>query len=247
LIKNTKIGGVITYLDFTDSTNNYVAKLINEGNIVHGQVIMSDYQGEGRGQRGSNWYSEPQKNLLCSVFLEFDNLSVGDQAWLLKYAALSVLNAIQTRLSNAKIKWPNDILVFDKKICGILIENQFIGSKIKNSTIGIGLNINQEQFGQMKATSYKNELKEEQNRIEILEALINSLNLNFDLLLHNKNELHRNYLSNLYQIGVEANYYSSKLGEFQGKIIDVNPEGRLVIDVQGKQLEFDLKEIQFID
>jgi len=51
----------------------------------------------------------------------------------------------------------------------------------------------------------------------------------------------------LYQIGVEANYYSSKLGEFQGKIIDVNPEGRLVIDVQGKQLEFDLKEIQFID
>lgn len=246
MIKNTKIGGVITYLDVVDSTSNYVAKLINDCNIVHGQVIMSDFQGTGRGQRGSNWYSEPGMNLLFSVYLEFDNLSVNDQAWLLKYTAVSVFDVIESRGISAQIKWPNDILIRSKKVCGILIENQFVGSNIKSSTIGIGLNVNQVQFEQLEATSLRNELSQEQNRIHILEAILNHLNRNFDLLLFNKMELQKKYLSNLFQMGVQSTYYSSKIGEFQGTIIDVNNEGRLVIENYAGKLEFDLKEIQFI-
>jgi BirA family biotin operon repressor/biotin-[acetyl-CoA-carboxylase] ligase len=247
LIKNTKIGSVITYLDWVNSTNNYVANLVQEGKIVHGQVIMSDYQGEGRGQRGSNWYSEPGKNLLLSVFLEFDNLSVSEQAWLLKYTAVSILTVIQNHIKTAKIKWPNDIFVNDKKICGILIENQFLGSKIKNAIIGVGLNVNQENFGQLNATSLKNECNQDFNRIEILESLINSLNFNLDLLLTNKMELQHLYRSFLYRIGAKSTFYNLKMGEFLGTIIDVNLEGRLVVQVNGELMEFELKEIQLID
>ena len=246
MIKNTKIGSVITYLDVVDSTNNYTAKLINEGNIVHGQVIMSDYQESGKGQRGSNWYSESGMNLLFSVYLEFDNLSVSDQAWLLKHAAVSMLDIIQSLGINAQIKWPNDILISNRKVCGILIENQFVGSKIKNSTIGIGLNVNQVQFDQLEATSLRNELKHEQNRIHILEAILNHLNLNFELLLYDKLELQKKYLKNLFQIDIPSTYYNSKIGKFEGTIIDVNDEGRLVIENHDGRLEFDLKEIQFI-
>ena len=79
--KNIKIGSSITFLDSVDSTNNYTANLINEKKIENGQVIMADYQGEGRGQRGSIWHSERGKNILVSFYLEMDNAPTFFYMW----------------------------------------------------------------------------------------------------------------------------------------------------------------------
>lgn len=245
--KNAKIGNAITYLDCIDSTNNYVANLISEGKIEHGQVIMADFQGEGRGQRGSNWLSDKGKNLLISVFISFDNLSANKQSQIMQFAALSVSSALSNLGIQAQIKWPNDIVIEGNKICGILIENQISGQQIKNSIIGVGLNVNQEIFSNLQATSIKNQLQQEQNRIEILSKLLDSFNYFYELLIIDNQTIKSFYLDNLYKFNTISKFQNSNLGEFYATIIDVNQEGKLVVSHNDENLTFDLKEIKFID
>jgi BirA family biotin operon repressor/biotin-[acetyl-CoA-carboxylase] ligase len=243
--KNIKIGSVITFIDSVDSTNNYTAKLINENKIENGQVIMADFQGEGRGQRGATWHSERGKNILASVYLELDNLSVKNQTLLIKYTAVSLLETLKTLGIQAKIKWPNDILVDDKKICGILIENQLIGLKIKNSIIGFGLNVNQEIFELDRVTSLKLELAKEQERMSILGLIINRFNQNFDFLNNNSGYIEDIYLKNLYRIHQRSTFHSDNLGVFNGTITGVDSNGMLLIRTRGNNFSFDVKEIKF--
>ena len=212
-----------------------------------GQVIMADFQGEGRGQRGTKWLSDTGKNLLISVYLEFDNLSAVNQSALMQYSALSICQALQSMGIPAQIKWPNDILVHGKKICGVLIENQLHGSKIKNSVIGIGLNVNQDDFSDLKATSIKNELKAEQNRMEILGNLLQYFNQLIDVLLIDLQNIKSPYLNNLYKYKTPSKFQNSTLGQFEAQIIDVNENGKLVLSYKNEILEFDLKEIIFLD
>jgi len=243
--KNLKIGSVITFLDSVDSTNNYTANLIKEKKIVNGQVIMADVQGEGRGQRGTKWLSEGGKNLLVSFYIELDNLSVKNQSLLLKFTAVSIFDALTSMGLPAKIKWPNDILIDGKKICGVLIENQFIGQKIKNSIIGIGLNVNQENFEIEQVTSIKLELKSEQERIATLGNLLNAFNKNLDLLHTNPDCLDQSYLLNLYKFEEEAQFYSNLLGSFTGVIKGVDSDGKIIILHENNFHHFDLKEVKF--
>lgn len=243
--KNIKIGSSITFLDSVDSTNNYTAKLIHERNIENGQVIMTDFQGEGRGQRGSAWYSERGKNILASVYLELDNLSVQNQLTLSKYVAISIFETLLSLGLQPKIKWPNDILVNDKKICGILIENQFSGQKIKSSIIGFGLNVNQENFDLDNVTSIKNELGVDQERMSILGILINCFNQNLELLLNNSNYIEDIYLKNLYKINQQADFFSDKLGDFQGIITGMDSDGKIQIATKKGLYSFDIKELKY--
>jgi BirA family biotin operon repressor/biotin-[acetyl-CoA-carboxylase] ligase len=243
--KNIKIGSKITFLDSIDSTNNYAANLINEKNIMNGQVIMADIQGEGRGQRGTQWLSEGGKNILASIYLELDNLAVKNQTLLLKFTAVSIFDALEAIGLTPKIKWPNDILIDGKKICGVLIENQFIGQKIKSSIIGLGLNVNQEKFDLDQVTSIKLELKIEQERMSILGLLLNAFNKNLDILFTNPNYFEQSYLCNLYKYKEMANFYCESLGGFSGKIEGIAPDGKIIISHQNKLLHFDLKEVKF--
>ncbi len=243
--KNIKIGSKITFLDSIDSTNNYVANLINEKNIMNGQVIMADIQGEGRGQRGTQWLSEGGKNILASIYLELDNLAVKNQTLLLKFTAVSIFDALVAIGLTPKIKWPNDILIDGKKICGVLIENQFIGQKIKSSIIGIGLNVNQEKFDIEHATSIRLELKIEQDRMSILGLLLNTFNKNLDILFMNPNYFEQSYLCNLYKYKEMANFYCESLGKFSGKIEGIAPDGKIIISHQNNLLHFDIKEVKF--
>jgi BirA family biotin operon repressor/biotin-[acetyl-CoA-carboxylase] ligase len=243
--KNIKIGSAITFLDFVDSTNNYTAKLMNDNKIQSGQVIMADYQGEGRGQRGASWLSERGKNILISLFLELDNLSVKNQTLLAKYTSVSIFDTLKGLGLEPEIKWPNDILVKDKKICGVLIENQFSGLKIKSSIIGIGLNVNQEKFDLHKVTSLKFELGMEQERMLILGLLINCFNQNLEFLFNNTDYIEDKYIKNLYRINVPSSFYNEELGNFHGVITGVDPNGKLVISIEGHSYCFDVKEVKF--
>ena len=146
----------IIWLDSIDSTNEEAKRHISD--IDNLSVLSAYEQTEGRGQRGNTWTSTPGENLMFSIVLKFSDMSADggsvvlpplparDQFVLNEIASLSVADFLSQHGISARIKWPNDIYVGSKKICGILIENSLRGSGISSSIIGIGLNINQRNF-----------------------------------------------------------------------------------------------------
>ena len=151
------VGQEIIHLDSVDSTNNYTSGLARQSVIHEGLVVYADLQTEGKGQRHNRWSSESKANLLCSIFLTPHFLSASEQFLLTQAISLALVNVVES-LSHSftYIKWPNDILVGDQKIAGILVENTLRGSYLGKSIVGIGLNVNQVLFEpEHKATSLK--------------------------------------------------------------------------------------------
>ncbi len=134
----------IIWLESVDSTNDEAKRHISD--IDNLSVLSALEQTAGRGQRGNSWTSAPGENLMFSIVLKSPALMAEDHFALNEITALSVADFLSTYGIKAEIKWPNDIYVGDRKICGILIENSFRGNAISSSIIGIGLNINQRNF-----------------------------------------------------------------------------------------------------
>ena len=134
----------IMWLERVDSTNNEARRHISD--IDNLSVVSALSQTAGRGQRGNTWTSNAGENLMFSIVLKSPALMAEDHFALNEISALSVADFLSTYGIKAEIKWPNDIYVGEKKICGILIENSFRGKMISSSIIGIGLNINQRNF-----------------------------------------------------------------------------------------------------
>ena len=223
-------GKEIIHLSDVESTNNFAAKLFSDKLCQNGSVIMSDCQTNGKGQRGTIWQSENGKNLLCTFVYSPDNLSVEYQTQINWATSLAVLKTLRKFGLPAKIKWPNDLLVNETKICGILIENQVSGNFLSTSFIGIGININQQNFFDFSATSIRNETGNTFIVREILDGLINEMNYYF--------------LSSLYRFK-EKSIFEAENEVFEGTIIDVSSVGLLVIEKNGKCLEFGLKTIKY--
>ena len=134
----------IMWFKSLDSTNEEARRHISD--IDNLSVLSALEQTDGRGQRGNTWTSNAGENLMFSIVLKSPFLMAEDHFALNEIAALSVADFLSTYGIKAEIKWPNDIYVGEKKICGILIENSFRGKTISTSIIGIGLNINQRNF-----------------------------------------------------------------------------------------------------
>lgn len=129
-----------------DSTNVFLKNLSEKQPINEGFAVIAAEQTSGSGQRGKSWYSQRDKNLLCSVFLKPVFLSP-DNAYLLNMiCCLAVTDWLAEQDISAKIKWPNDIYIGDQKCAGILIENRINASNVAQSIIGLGLNLNQTEF-----------------------------------------------------------------------------------------------------
>lgn len=113
----------------------------------HGTVIAARRQTSGRGQRGNSWEAEPGKNLTFSMLLRPRAVKPGEAFAISMCTALSIASVVSEAMDGVevKIKWPNDIYVGDRKICGILIENSF-GTGIERSIVGVGINVNQREF-----------------------------------------------------------------------------------------------------
>lgn len=241
-----QIGQKIIRLDRVDSTNNYAANLAKENKIAHGTVILADEQTAGKGQRGAVWVSKPGENLLFSLYLQPDNLSVERQVTLNKLVALALIELLRKIGISATIKWPNDIYVKDQKIAGILIENQLRASRIFSSIIGIGLNVNQMDFSNLQATSIKKCTGEFAPMDSIVFQLIHSLNEQFGRLINEGNgSVDEDYLANLYRLNESAMYEDDK-GLFQGIVRGVDESGKLLVEKEGELSAYDLKEIRFI-
>ncbi len=155
------------------STNSY-AKQMNGDKVRHGSLILTDYQTGGRGQYDRKWRVEPGQNLTFSLIFEPQKT---DRFNLLTLACvLAISEVLNEELGiNTRLKWPNDILLNQKKICGILTETQFSGNKLEQVVVGIGLNVNQLNFpGELKskATSLRKECGKELSRETLLAAIV---------------------------------------------------------------------------
>lgn len=247
---NTRyVGQSFIYFPETDSTNDRAWAALPTS-PANGTCFAADYQTKGKGQRNNTWYSDSGQNILLSVLLYPTFLPVGRIFQLTKVAALAVLQTVQQFVPNgiSCIKWPNDILLNNKKIAGILIENQFSGNTILASVFGIGINVNQKKFEvttSYSPTSLFLETNQEFDRSTILPVLFQNIEKWYDILQQNTSWLDREYLS--YLLGFqEKRLFQNKSGIFEGFIIGVHSSGKLAIQIQNTVEYFDFKEVEFI-
>lgn len=239
-----EIGKKIIHLSTVDSTNNYAANLLIEGKTEHGTVILADEQTNGRGQRMTQWQSEAGMNLTASLILINPGVKLDQQFRITMFISLVLKNFLEKYGLKASVKWPNDIYIGDKKICGVLIENSVRGGIIGNAVIGIGLNVNQIEFEGLNATSVKTELKQHFAISEILFALITTFN-QYLPLLDDPDKMKSLYQDALYLRNVAHTFYDRNNIPFEGKIVGVDESGRLLIDCEDGFRSFNLKEIRF--
>ena len=138
----------ITHFKNIDSTNSYLQNLLDKGEDVADNVVVTDFQTSGKGLGKNVWKSETGKNLLFSIGLDMSFLKAEDQFLLTQMVSVAMINVLKNFLpeENLFIKWPNDIYFNNKKIAGILIKNEIKGIMLGTSIIGIGLNVNQTTF-----------------------------------------------------------------------------------------------------
>jgi len=240
----------IIKLNAIDSTNSYLKKLVVKNDLDNYTVVTANYQTAGRGQLGTSWLSDDCKNLIFSVLIKFEMFEIKHQFYLSMAASMGVITVLQRILDNKfYVKWPNDIMAEKDKVAGILIENNVGGNCIKNAIIGIGLNVNQQEFPDFieSATSLKNLSGIDFNKDELLEQLVISIR-NFVDLVEKKQfkELKKSYMDVLYKMKTPTMFEDKKGTVFLAKIIDINEDGKLVLELENNEIqEFNLKEIKF--
>lgn len=240
----------IMHSDRVDSTNRMLSSLYQEGKAHEGLVITAGEQLFGMGQEKNVWHSEPDQNLLMSIFLKPDFLSAAAQFSLNKVIALSTMETVFHFLpgKNIRIKWPNDIYAGDLKIAGILIRHFIAGSSIDGSIAGIGINVRQKTFPEWipnpcSVFSVSGELIPID---ELLIVLLDRINHHYENLLEGRMEyIEKSYLSNLYRYGVWHEYLIN--GERTTAMITKTDEyGRLILnDPNGKAYCCGFKEIVY--
>lgn len=234
---------MINWFNSLDSTNNVALRQLPD--IPSGTVIAAREQTAGRGQRGNTWFTEPGKNLTFSIVLKPEGLAAGD-AHLLNYlASVAVAEFLEGYGVSCCIKWPNDIYIGRKKICGILVENSLSGGCVAASVIGIGININQTRFPQLaNATS----LSLVTGREYVLEDCLEAFMAVFESWQPRLSSLSGAYTSRLFQKGVQARYVDYLLGneEFTGTICGVSQDGRLIIHDGATERLYRFKEVGYI-
>ncbi len=238
------------FFDSIDSTNSKALQLASVQNAAEGSVVISAYQDKGRGQRGNEWHSHAGENVLMSIILYPKFLLPKKIFALNQVVALAVYDTVAA-LCNEKIniKWPNDIMVNDKKIAGILIENSFRGDEVANSVAGVGLNVNQSEFENfnLRATSLCLLTKTKFEVKEIAQLLQNKIEFWYASLKQGNYELIDDfYHGRLYRLN-ELSKYKIKDQTVLGTITGVNENGKLIFETDaGEVLKLDNKEIVFV-
>lgn len=236
----------IIKLDAIDSTNSYLRRLINEKEVADYTVVVAKKQINGRGQMGTVWDSEKGKNLMFSVFKDLSMHDVEFPFYLSMAISLAIFKTFKTlNIPDLHIKWPNDILSADKKICGILIEN-VIKNKLSYTIIGIGINVNQKEFKNLpKASSLKNITGIHYNMDEILQGILKYTKEYSSLLQDEKYDLVKNeYEANLFRKNKPSTFKDAKGVLFSGFIKGVTKYGKLQVTLEDEIVKkFDLKEV----
>lgn len=229
-------GRKLYYFDETDSTNIDAKRCAEEG-APHGTTVIADMQTAGRGRRGRMWQSPPGSAIYMTIMLKPD--FVPDKASMLTLVmALSVADAIaETTGLQAGIKWPNDVVVNAKKVCGILTEMNVESDYIQYVVIGVGINANNgslEEFPEeirQTATSLKIESGAHISRAELIERVLFHFEKNYDVFVStlDLSGLMEAYDKRLLNLDAEVRVLDPK-GEYSGIARGINSLGELLVE-----------------
>ncbi|HET6992286.1 MAG TPA: biotin--[acetyl-CoA-carboxylase] ligase [Bacteroidia bacterium] len=242
------IGNHIIKLNEVDSTNTFALSLLRGADVAEGAVITARVQTSGRGQRGNSWFSEPGKNITCSIILKPVFLDISLQFDLTRAIALGISDLLSDLLpsSEIRIKWPNDIIADGKKVAGILIENVVNGTQVSASVAGIGLNVNQSGFGpdNPHAVSVFQLTGREFEIEEAMQHLFAHIEARYLQLRAGKIEkLREDYHARLFKRDVVARYTDFKT-IFDAILERVSEEGMLCLRcAEGVERRFGFKEV----
>jgi len=232
-------------LEEVDSTNRY-AKTLSESD--EWQLVTAEFQTAGRGAGTNSWESERGENLLFSLVVRPKSLEASRAFALSEALSLAISDALSSYVEGVSIKWPNDIYCGQRKMTGILIENELAGPLVRRSILGVGLNVNQKRFvsDAPNPVSLRQVLGREVDREEVLERLLDRFSLYVAMLENGRfDELHQLYLSRLFRLGVEADYADTN-GRFRATITGVEPGGHLLLtDTEGHQRRYAFKEVKY--
>ena len=222
-------------------------------------AIVAEYQTAGKGCGSNTWESERGKNLTFSVLLHPTEIRASWQFRISEAVSVALCETLErlfrpisssdsspdSGVQEVTIKWPNDIYVGDRKICGILIENRLKGSTIIDSIVGIGLNVNQREFlsDAPNPVSIYQLTGEETDREALLQAFLKELSKAMEM---EPEALTEAYHRRLYR-REGMHRFSDSQGEFEAKVLNVLDDGRLVLlDAEGKARMYAFKEVQFV-
>lgn len=248
------IGQSHLVLEQLDSTNGYLKACYDTTKLPEGFLVWALDQTAGRGQASNKWFSgEPNQNLAFSFLLNPKFLGANNSFKLNIAVSVGIINALKQQFPNLnfKIKWPNDVYIDEKKVGGILIENQITQSNLISSIVGIGLNVNTKLFPASldRATSLCNEQNEVNlSTIEILINLLKHIESSYLQLRSGSDEsIKRLYTQHLLYYQEAKNYKNTETEEqFRGQIMGVNETGELVLLVDDKLTYWTNKSLVFL-
>ncbi|RLD44688.1 MAG: biotin--[acetyl-CoA-carboxylase] ligase [Bacteroidetes bacterium] len=240
----------LIYIEECESTNVELSLLRESNSDEKEIVICTDYQSAGKGQGTNFWESKKSENLTFSYNLINTRLKAVNQFYISIIVSLSIVELLKAYLSTKtiSIKWPNDVYIDNKKVAGILIENVIIGDKIKESYIGIGINVNQKIFDSNAPNpiSIINYTEKESEIKELLSAYL--LKFDYYLNLYKNGEFERlktMYLDKLYRIN-EIGKYQINNEIIDGVIKGIDEYGFLSIMINGELKSFDIKQVKYL-
>lgn len=246
-----------------DSTNTRLAA--DRESMPEGEVYAAFAQTAGRGQRGNTWESRPGENLTFSLLLKPADIALRDQFCISQLVALGLVDYLEEKGVGARIKWPNDIYVGDRKICGVLIENFAQGADVAASVVGVGLNLGQRAFPPEvpNATSLSLLTGHKYDPVEELPLLLGHILHQYSLATEGEGRHYKRtsaegrYLSLLYRRG-EWHFFEEmpatdipsekRSGQrFRARILGIDNSARLMLeDERGIVRSFYFKEIKYI-
>ncbi|MEN0045600.1 MAG: biotin--[acetyl-CoA-carboxylase] ligase [Bacteroidota bacterium] len=243
------VGKVLLHFPRLASTNEYAFKLLEKQTVVEGTVISTAEQFKGKGQLGNTWESTPNENIAMSVVFHPHFLLPTQQFYLNIAVAIAVRETLAAYTEGVQIKWSNDILINQKKVVGILIQNNLNAQQIQNSVVGIGINVNQQKFSPEleQASSLFLESGQKIDLEKLMQHLCKNLELRYLQLKRKHYEALRvDYFEHLFQYKEWAWYETLEGIPVKGKIVDVLETGQLVMQHNTSRRVYHLKEIRFL-
>ncbi|MEL7565194.1 MAG: biotin--[acetyl-CoA-carboxylase] ligase [Dehalobacterium sp.] len=231
-LKTAQIGGTILYEDTVDSTN-ITAKDIADQGFEEGTVVVAEMQTAGKGRLGRGWHSSYGTGIWMSVMVRPTIMPV-DAPKITLLTAISVAQAIRQETGvSPGIKWPNDILIKGKKVCGILTEIKADMDLIHYIIVGIGINVNESEFSSdisNIATSLKMETGRDINRVKMAAAVLNNWEENyFEFLQRGFSRIKSAWREFSINLGQEVTVTTLK-DTIQGRAIDIDDDGLLLVE-----------------
>ncbi len=213
-------------------------------------VVVAKKQTKGKGQMGTKWRSKEGESVAFSVFKRFNNISVLHQPYIAFAISIGVQTALEKlKIPSVSIKWPNDIMSYQKKVAGILIENQIKGTNLEASVIGVGLNVNESEFeGLPNATSLFLATNKKYDLDVILESVSEAILSQLERVsVSNFETLKLEYEASLFRKNKVSVFENTMGKQFNGIIKGVTDTGELLVEKEDQQLnKYQLKEIKLL-